>query len=121
MPLTPEMRHDLNWWLWPRLFIVIGLVIVVFGGMFLTLLRLSENLEKDMIRSELSDIDHRIVHEECVVRPVGQIVRQRIHDRREDARIDICDPDKVLPDLKARRELLDARLREKGAYEERRG
>lgn len=81
----------------------------------------SHQIEMDTVRSELSDIDHRIKQERCVIDPINQVIRQRIEDRTDSPRFRLCDSDEALPDLMARRDRLDARLREMGAYEERDG
>lgn len=133
--LTHEQKHEVRntvlWWMALPFLMLMGSVAIVFleqaesnrhlQDLAEQQLETSRRVEMDTVRSELSDIDHRIKQERCVIEPINQVIRQRIEDEANDARFRLCDPDEALPDLMARRDRLDARLREMGAYEERDG
>lgn len=103
-------------WFWVRIGVVFVMGVVTLLLMLFQLLEISHNIERDGIRAELNATDHRIKHELCDIAVQNEVVRNRINERT-DRRIKLCNPDEALPDLMARRDLLDARLREMGAYE----
>lgn len=104
-------RTVLRWMLLPFLMAVLSI-----GFMLNEQLQTSHQIEMDTVRSELSDIDHRIKQEECLIRPFRQIIRRDPAVPTREA-AEFCDPDEAVPDLMARRGQLDQRLREMGGYE----
>lgn len=131
-PLTHDQQHDasltheqrsevrqearktaLLWALVPLVMATLSLSLVVKEQ-----LDTSHQIERDGVRSEYNALDHSIKHEECDVSVLRQVVRQRINERT-DIPVDVCEANPHLEDMKDRRDLLDARLREMGAYEPR--
>lgn len=88
--LTHEQRHEVRntvlWWMALPFLMLMGSVAIVFleqaesnrhlRDLAEQQLETSRRVELDTIRSELSDIDHRIKQEECLIRPFGQVIRR---------------------------------------------
>jgi hypothetical protein len=66
----------------------------------------------DALRREISENDHRIRQEECLILPVNGVVRHRINAQRPEVQIPLCTQLEHLPDLHEKGERLRRELAE---------
>jgi hypothetical protein len=68
--------------------------------------------EMDALRKAISDNDHRIRQEECLIVTVNGVVRWRLNEKRPDMPIPLCSRFEHLPDLHEKGERLRRELAE---------
>lgn len=106
-------RSEMSRYFWPRLALAVLIPLTVVG---VSLALVFTQLREDGLRRERSELQHRIRQEECVIRPLSEVIENRINARTEKM-IVLCDSEELLPDLRERFNRLDEKLRASGAYE----
>lgn len=107
-----------------------ALVLVVGVGMLVGLSVIQENQAEiktlgqrqitETLRRERDVLEHRIKQEDCVVRPINEVIEKRIN-MRIDEPIELCDPEPALAQLERDRETLDRVIAEREAIYEQPG
>jgi hypothetical protein len=111
--LSRENRRDLTRWLFPRIMLPLVIIAVTLGSMLLRILDIEQEARLSELRAQISDNDHRIRQEACVIQPLNDTIRHRINERTE-VQIPLCTQFEHLPDLHAKGERLRRQLMEAG-------
>lgn len=102
-----------------------GASVLSVGGLMLLGLSVVEDNQADIkllgelqltesLRRERDVLDHRIKQEDCVVRPINEVIEKRINTRVDEP-IELCDPEPAIAQLQAERMTLERVIAEREA------